>query len=492
MSQLQVTALDLIENAAEAITAEITARWLPSKPVIVFAGWGNNGADALETARMLGQQGYNPEVYLFNLNNRISPECRVCRDRLVQSGTARVYEITGREQFIFPDVTPDHLVIEGLFGSGLDRPLPGSLQMLIQTINRSGATIVSIDVPAGLSADWNIGMTTQNMVHANLTLALSAPRLSFLLPDNAEVVGEWKVLDVGLSPDAMRASTYSSVYVNRGMVRQFLSPRNPFVSKADLGSALLVAGQRGMMGAAVLAAEGALRSGVGKVTVHSAACGIDILQTAVPCAMFRSDANAQFLTAIDNVDAYSAVAVGPGIGTDDATVHALEVFLKNCSNVNRPVVLDADALNCIAKRPILLDYLPMLSVLTPHAGEFDRIFGPQPSHEARLRKAIDVAQFHRVIIVLKGRYTAVVRPDGNVFFNSSGTPALATPGSGDVLTGIIASLMAQGNKPEKATVIACFIHGVAGEIAAAEHGEYGVTAMDVARCVGKAIMRIAE
>jgi NAD(P)H-hydrate epimerase len=313
-----------------------------------------------------------------------------------------------------------------------------------------------------------------------------------MIEDNAKVVGEWKVLDVGLSRKAILNAPYTFLIMERNTIRQFLPPRNPFATKADFGSALIFAGSNGMMGAAILAARGALRSGAGKVTVHSAGCGMPIVQIAEPCAMFRSDPNAQYISQIDNVDQYNAIAIGPGIGTSDKTINALETFLKIRNSKGEPVILDADALNCIAKKPLLLNYIPVLSVLTPHAGEFDRIFGEQPSHEARLRKAIEVAKYHEVIIILKGHYTAIVRPDGKVFFNTSGCAAMATPGSGDVLTGILAGFMAQGYKPEKAAFIACYVHGVAGELAAIDHGDYGVTASDIADNIGKAIVQITE
>jgi NAD(P)H-hydrate epimerase len=401
-------------------------------------------------------------------------------------------EITGREYFEFPDPDSESLILDGLFGSGLDRALPVSIQQIAHSINQSGATVVSIDMPSGLFGDWNSHVSRENMVHADLTIALGAPRLSFMIEDNAKVVGEWKVLDVGLSRKAILNAPYTFLIMERNTIRQFLPPRNPFATKADFGSALIFAGSNGMMGAAILAARGALRSGAGKVTVHSAGCGMPIVQIAEPCAMFRSDPNAQYISQIDNVDQYNAIAIGPGIGTSDKTINALETFLKIRNSKGEPVILDADALNCIAKKPLLLNYIPVLSVLTPHAGEFDRIFGEQPSHEARLRKAIEVAKYHEVIIILKGHYTAIVRPDGKVFFNTSGCAAMATPGSGDVLTGILAGFMAQGYKPEKAAFIACYVHGVAGELAAIDHGDYGVTAADIADNIGKAIVQITE
>ena len=186
------------------------------------------------------------------------------------------------------------------------------------------------------------------------------------------------------------------------------------------------------------------------------------------------------------------MAIGPGIGTSDRTIGALESFLKIASANKRPVILDADALNCIAIRPSMLDYLPVLSIITPHAGEFDRIFGPQPSSSARLAKAIEISMSYKIIIVLKGYYTATVRPDGKVFYNSSGTPALATAGTGDVLTGLMVGLVAQGMKPDIASIAAVYIHGVAGRMAEKEHGSYGVCAEDVADNIGKAIKSIME
>ena len=490
-----VSPVELIEQAAEAISGEITARWRPGKRLLVFAGWGNNGADALETARLLALQGYHPEVFLFNINgNRLSPECRICRDRLLESVPDEItfLEITGREPFAWPETETGSLIIDGIFGSGLNGPLPRSFQLIIHNLNQSGATIVSIDVPSGMLSDWNGTISREDMVHANLTLALTAPRLAFMLPDNAGVVGEWKVLDVGISHRYMQEAPYTFYLVQKSTVEQFLPYRAPFASKADFGSALICAGSYGMYGAAALSANAAVRAGAGKVTVHSAASGMSVIQSVAPCAMFRADSGESYITDFGDTDGYDALAVGPGIGTDPETINALERLLKARNAAGLPLVLDADALNCIAKRPLLLNYLPVLSILTPHAGEFDRIFGVHATHEERLRKAIDVAHYHKVIIILKGRFTAIVRPDGKVFFNGSGTPAMATPGSGDVLTGIIAGFMAQGYKPEKASFLACYVHGVAGEIAAAENGEYGVAASDIAAAVGRAIVSIQE
>lgn len=486
--------LDLIENAAEAITAEITGRWRPNTHVVVFAGWGNNGADALETSRLLAAQGYNPEVYFFNIGRRATPECATCRDRLLESpDSLTLYEIDGSENFSWPELDKSCLVIDGLFGAGLNKPLPVPFQLLVSNINNSGAQVVSIDIPSGMFGEWNEGNSLSHMVHATLTLALGAPRLAFVIADNAPALGEWKVLNIGLNPKVLADIPYIYYLVQRSTVRQVIKTRPEFCSKADFGTALIISGSEGMAGAAVLAASGALRAGAGKVVVHTPACALPVLQVAAPCAMVSADPNQRCITKMPNdPKRFSAIAVGPGIGTHDLTIDALGQFLRARSAASAPVILDADALNCMASRPNLLEHLPVLSVLTPHDGEFDRLFGEQKSHETRLRKALDVAAFYNVIIVLKGRYTAIIRPDGRIFFNTSGSPAMATGGSGDVLTGVICGFMAQGYKPEIATFVSCFVHGVAGELASIEQGDYGAIATDIADNIGKAIASICE
>lgn len=481
-----VSSMELIERAADAISNEIVSRWRANKPVTVFAGSGNNGADALLVARSLIEQGYNPDVFLFNIGgDRLSEECKECKERLLELGNVNFVEVINN--FNLPSLTSKHLVIDGLFGSGLNRPLEGGFMSLVRYINDSQATIVAIDVPSGLLGDWNSNPINRNIIHANLTLAIQFPRLSFFLKDNSELVGEWKVLDIDLSTEAIQNSYSDYFLVEKADIRRALRRRDTFASKADCGSALLVVGSYGMMGAAILCANGAARSGAGKITVHAPRCGYNVMQTAVPEAMFEADQHDIISTNILPRHNYNAIAIGPGLGTNELTIKALEEFLKKSS---MPVILDADALNCIAQRPALLNHLPANSIITPHAGEFDRIFGEHRSDEARLKTALAKAQKYGIIIVLKGRYTAVVRHDEKIYFNSSGNASLATAGSGDVLTGLMAGFMAQGYAPEIASLIAVYIHGIAGELASEEHGILGVKAGDIANYIGKAIKQV--
>lgn len=481
-----VSSMELIERAAEAIVCEIISRWRANKPVMIFAGSGNNGADALVVAQLLIEQGYHPDIYLFNIRGtQLNKDCEECRNRLLELGDVNLFEVI--DSFTLPEITPNHLVIDGLFGSGLNRPIMGGFMSIVRHINESQATVVSIDVPSGLLGDWNPNPINRNIIHANLTLAIQFPRLAFFLKDNAELVGEWKVLDIKLSSEAINNSPSDYYLVEKSDIRRTIRRRDTFASKADCGSVLLIAGSYGMMGAAVLSANGAARSGVGKVSVHSPRCGYNIMQSVVPEALFVADKHDIISTDITPRHSYDAIAIGPGLGTNDLTIKALEEFLKKTT---APVILDADAINCIALRPVLLNYLPSNSIITPHAGEFDRIFGEHKSDESRLKTALAKARKYGIIIVLKGRHTAVVRHDGKIYFNSSGNASLATAGSGDVLTGLMAGFMAQGYAPELASLIAVYTHGVAGELASDEHGIFGVKASDISNYIGKAIKQI--
>ena len=366
---------EIIERVAEGVADEIASRWRPSKPTIVFAGPGNNGADALASARLLYERGFRPSVYLFNIGgDKLSVECIAARDRLLQS-TPDIDFIEVTSRFTPPEISQSHLVVDGLFGAGLREELRGGFMSLVQYINEEHPTVVSIDLPSGMFGDWNPRIVNRNTIHATLTLAIQFPRLCFFMEDNAELVGEWKTIDVGLSQQAISSLPAEFCLVEKRDIHRRLRRRKEFCSKADFGSAILYAGSYGMMGAAQLAARGALRGGVGKLTVCAPKCGYQILQTAVPEALYRNNRGDMILTEIHPERDFSAIAIGPGIGTNEITVKALEDFL---SAIDKPVVLDADALNCIALRPAMLNTIPILSVLTPHAGEFDRMFGPRP------------------------------------------------------------------------------------------------------------------
>ena len=456
--------------------------------VVVFAGDAINGAYAIDTAIALYESGCPVELYLINIGgDLLKPDTKAARSRFLATvGEEYLFE-TVDLNVRMPEMTPDMIVVDGLFGREYKTPLRGGYQAMARLINEKGAKVISIDLPSGMSPELAVGMVNRNIVHATLTLTLVGPTLAFYMPENAELLGRWKTLHLPYPREILKSIKCNSRLVDGSGIRAVLPRRNPFYTKADLGSVLLYAGSYGMLGAAVLAARGALRSGCGKVTVHSARCGYYVLQTSVPCAMFETDGGDMDIRHFESTIEADAIAVGPGIGRSEATLQGLEHFLKVMNSAKQPVVLDADALNCIAMRPSMLEYIPPRSVLTPHAGEFDRIFGPQPSSSARLLKAIEVSTRYQIVIVLKSHYTQTVWPGGAVAVNSSGTEALATAGAGDVLTGLLAGFIAQRLKPEIAAVAAVFVHGIAGRMAAEENGIYGTTSEDIANAIGPAI-----
>lgn len=478
-----ISSVDLMERAAATVSCEVISRFMPSQRIVVMAGPGNNGGDALAVARMLIEQGYRKvEVFLFNVKGKLSHDCDEERKKLITIDGVDFTEVS--HEFNPPYLDKDDVVIDGLFGSGLNQPMQGGFVAVARYINESGAFVISIDVPSGLFGDWNDHINLRDVVHANITFAFQIPRLSFMFAENSIVLGDWQLIDIDLDDKKIKESATDYYIIDSRNMAPLLHRRDPFSGKRDYGSALIFAGSTGMMGAAVMCARAAMRSGAGLVTVHSARSGMQILQTAVPEAMFEPDRNEHFIGDMRIHHNHQVVAVGPGLGTNEQSIDALQALLQN---VSQPIVLDADALNCIAARPALLSSLPAKAVLTPHAGEFDRIFGEQRSSEERLRTAVEMARQYNVVIVLKGHYTAVIRPTGRVYFNMTGNPGMATAGSGDVLTGIITAFLAQGYNPEYAATIGVYLHGKAGDMAAEEYGQFGMTATDIAKFVGKAI-----
>ncbi len=485
-----IDSLDLMERAASTVVYEIVSRWVPSQRILIFAGRGNNGGDALAVARLLIDQGYKPIVYLFNTKDSLSHDCEANKQRLLDYGYPDFHEII--REFKMPNFRSDDVVIDGLFGSGLSKPLGSAFQSLVRAINESNAYVVSIDIPSGLFGEFNRGNSVRNITHANLTLTFQFPRLSFFFANNAECIGEWKVLDIGLDREAIANTPSSYFLIDDIGVKKALRKRKPFSTKDDYGRIFMVAGSLGMMGAAVLSARAAMRAGAGAVTVHCPSCGYIAMQTAVPEVMVDSDNDQCHTTSIAPFPKSNAVAIGSGIGTNQKTIDALERFLKQAAPT-KPIVLDADALNCIAKRRTMLNDIPANSIITPHAKEFDRLFmaaEEYPNDEDRFLKAVEMARFLKLVIVLKGHYTKVIRPDGKVFVNSTGNPGMATAGSGDVLTGIIASLLGQGYSSSTAATVGVYVHGLAGDLAKSKKGETGLIASDIVDNLGEAFRLI--
>lgn len=482
-----ILSINLMEKAASLIANEICKRWDQSHRIVVFAGAGNNGGDAVAVARMLFTKNYNVEVYLFNIKGTISEDCMTNIKRLQECGFTAYHEISN--SFDPPKLFEEDVVIDGLFGSGLNKPLSGGFASVVQYINASSAQVVSIDIPSGLMGEDNSNNSRQNIIHADLTLSIQLPKLAFLFPENEDIVGEWKLLDIGISPEFIRQADTPYIITEAQDVSQLIKPRKRFAYKNNFGHALLIAGSNGMAGASVLAARACLRSGTGLLTVHVPVCNHDILQTAVPEAIVQNDVHELYFAEPVDLDNYQAIAIGPGIGQEEETALATLDQLADCYI---PAVLDADAINILSSHRDYLNRLPKGSILTPHIGELERIIGKCNNSFERLTKAKELAAYLQCYMVVKGAYTVVITPQGKFYFNPTGNPGMATGGSGDVLTGIILALLTQGYQPENAARLGVYVHGLAGDIACRRMGEISLTASDVIDALPEAWRVLSE
>lgn len=481
-----IASIDLMERAAEMLTEAIMVRWDENTPVVVFAGPGNNGGDALAVARMLLAHGYSVVTYLFNVSGKLSPDCITNRDRLAKKHHDTLVEVT--QQFDPPKLTPDTLVIDGLFGSGINKPLTGGFAAVVRYINQSGAKVVSIDVPSGLMTEDNTFNVMQNIVRADVTLTLGMRKLCMMMADNQQYLGEVRVLHIGLSEEFIEQEEVQFSTVEPDMISAMARTRDDFAHKGTMGHALLLAGKHGMAGAAILASKACLRSGVGKVTVHTARENNTILQISVPEAIVSLDRDDNHISQAVDTTPYSAIGLGPGIGTDDNTAIALMTMLRSSK---APMVLDADALNILATHRAWLQQLPEGIILTPHPGEMNRLCDTPPADDYdRLMRARDLAQRIHGYVILKGHFSALCMPNGQVLFNTSGNAGMATAGSGDVLTGIITALLAKGHSAYEACVMGMYLHGVAGDYAAQKHGMESMIASDIIAELSNAFIEI--
>lgn len=469
-----ISSIALMERASAAICDWLLTFFQVPVSLKVFAGAGNNGGDALAVARLLALCGFEAEVFLLNPNGKLSADCETNKEHLLKQNRLRFTEIT--QESDFPYIEESDWVLDGLFGSGLNRALDGIAAQLVQHINASSANIIAIDIPSGLFGEDNTQNQSLNIIRAKISLSLQFPKLAFLFPENEDYVGEWHVLDIGLHPEAIHR-TLSPYFFTQKEDLPSIKIRSRFSHKGHFGHALFIGGSYGKMGAAVLASRACLKTGVGLLSVHCPECGVNILQTALPEAMCIPDKEHSFVSyAPENLTPYAAIGLGCGMGQEPASAKVLKYILES---VTCPIVLDADAINMLSQHPEYLAFVPKNTIITPHPKEFERLCGKTASRFAQIELAREFSKKHTIFVLLKGAYTAVICPDGEVHFNSTGNPGMATAGSGDVLCGIILSLLAQGYEPKEAAILAAFLHGQAGDEAAKKLGQASVIAGDI-------------
>lgn len=484
INQEPVSSVDLMERAAGKLFAWIKEKFSHSDHFLVFTGPGNNGGDGLVLARLLSTDGYKVTVYHIRFTDKTTPDWNRNHERLLSSNIP--FNLIGHVSQM-PLISSDDIIIDAIFGSGLSRPAEGLAREVIEEINLSDAVKIAIDIPSGLSCEDNSGNDEGGIIRADYTLTFQFPRLAFMFPENDKFTGIWKILPIGLHETAIAITTTPYNYLLNEEVVLLLKNRSKFDHKGNFGHSLLIAGSYGKMGAAVLGARAALRTGTGLLTCHIPSSGYGILQSSVPEAMVKTDSSAGFIASFPDTGGFTAVGVGPGLGTADQTQKALLEFL---TKLDKPVVFDADALNILATNKDNLNSIPPGAILTPHPKEFERLAGKSSDSFERLQKQLEFSEKYKSIVVLKGAHTSISMPDGKVFFNSTGNPGMATGGSGDVLTGILLSLLSQGYSPQNAAVVGVYLHGLAGDIAAGESSFEAIIASDIINCIGRAFNRI--
>ncbi|PTN10238.1 NAD(P)H-hydrate dehydratase [Mangrovibacterium marinum] len=481
MQNEPISNIDLMERASLQLANWIVQNIVNERLLYFFVGPGNNGGDALALARLMANVDYRCRVFLLDLGHSLTGAPEVNLVRLQQQMKAEITVLATAVDF--PEIPDDALIVDGLFGSGLSRPLQGLPLEVVNYLNSQPAEILAIDIPSGLFGEDNAGNPLENVIRATYTLTFQFPKLCFFYSETEDLIGVWEVLPIGLHEEGIVQKQTSYFFVDTDDVAALLKVRSLFAHKGTFGHGLLVAGAYGKMGAAVLAAKGCLRSGVGLLTAHVPHSGTAVLQTAVPEAMCSIDASDLMFTEFPDLKQFSAVGVGPGIGTKSNSQRALKELLLAQPDA---LVLDADALNILSMHKEWLDLLPANAIVTPHPKEFERLTEATGDNYSRLQSQQAFSRKYGVIVVLKGGFTSISLPDGDIYFNTTGNPGMATAGSGDVLTGIILGLLAQHYRPKEAALLGVYLHGLAGDLAANHLGYEALLASDIVAHLGEA------
>ena len=463
-----ISSIDLMERACHAFVRWLAERFDSSKKIGIVCGTGNNGGDGLGIARIMIDWGYAVSVWIVTGSAKESEDFKINRERLPAKLKVLDFPADPRPE-IFSSC---EILIDAVFGSGLSRPVDGIYAQAIDAINASKATRIAVDIPSGLLSDVHSSGPT---VKANYTVSFQMPKLAFMMPENDAWVGEWHLVDIGLNMEFIKKEKTEYFLLDKKAIKKLLRTRATFSHKGDYGHALIVAGSYGKMGACILASRGALRAGVGLLTVHIPKSGYSILQSSVPEAMVMVDDHSHVFSDPYSLDAFSVIGLGPGLGQEKETLAGIKKILTS----GKPMVIDADAINLLGAHRELLPLIPEGSILTPHPKEFERLAGKWKDDFERLALQRKISHELKCVVLIKGAKTAIAVPTGEVYFNSTGNPGMATGGSGDVLTGILTGLMAQKYSPSEAALVGVYLHGLSGDLAVRDKGMYSLIASDL-------------
>lgn len=478
-----IDSLTLMERASQAFTHSFI-NYFPDREllIVVACGAGNNGGDGLAVARLLAEADYTVLV-LDAAGSQRSPDNAANLARVRELNLPLVDVSDGN----LPELPAGGtILIDALFGTGLSRPVTGPVAQLIADINAANVIRVALDLPSGLPAE---GPPEGAIVHADLTLSLGHPKFALFSPANTPYLGEWELVPFELAEDFVAGLVAEAEMLTTDSVRPLVKIRHTNDHKGTFGHALLVAGAFGTMGAAVIAGRAVLRAGAGLLTCHVPRSGYEIMQISFPEAMCQVDAHRYHTTKVGPTNRYTTIGVGPGLGQAELTADALRALF---TDFDRPMVIDADALNLIGKHPEFWELIPANSILTPHPKEFERLFGPTDNDQARTQVQREASKSKGVIIVLKTGFTCITTPSGHRFYNTTGNPGMGTAGTGDALTGVLTGLLAQGYAPDVAACLGVFLHGLAGDIAAGRLGQEFLLAEDVVDHLGRAYAQLRE
>lgn len=477
----QITSNELMERVAVQIFNWIHLRMQGAQVKIhLFCGIGNNGGDGIALARHLQEHGYNIGVYVVNYSEKRAQDFLVNLDRLKDR---KIWPEFLNDDCVFPEIGKDDIIIDAIFGIGLNRPPSPWVTKLMQHLNGTGAFILSVDIPSGLYTD-RVPENPESVIKANHVLSFQGPKLVFFLPETGIYSNQWEVLPIGLDPEYLYNTVTSYTLMDKNEVLPYYMPREKFSHKGTYGHTLIIGGSYGKIGAVTLASRACLYAGSGLVTAYVPKCGYLPIQTAFPEAMVITDVDDQYITNISYDIHPTVIGIGMGMGTDEKSKKAFAEFL---SKATAPLVLDADALNCIAENKELFKEIPPQSVLTPHPKELERLIGAWKDDFDKLKKTKALSKKLDCIIIIKEAHTITVYGDqGHI--NTTGNPGMATAGSGDILTGMIAGLIAQGYPSLQAAIFGVYMHGRAADIAVEAYGYQALTASVILDFIGEAYL----
>ena len=475
-----ISSIDLMERAAKACSNWISQRFDNSQRFKIFCGRGNNGGDGLAIARMLIKKKFPVEIYIAENEAKSSHDFATNFTRL-KKATDKIYFITSKATL--PQINKGDILIDALFGTGLNKKPAGIYNTIINYINSSDNTVISIDMPSGMYADAS--SKENDIIKAAFTLSFQVQKLSFLMAENEPYIGRVKILDIGLATDFYEDQKSNFFLIGGELIKKIYLPRKEFANKGNYGYACLVAGSYGMIGAAVLSSRACLRSGVGKLTCYVCKEGYEIMQTSVPEAMCKTFGK-MFIKDLNDLGDFDVIGVGPGIGQHASHKQLLGTIFKESK---KPIVIDADGLNTLSNAHSLYKEIPENSIITPHPKEFERLFGKTIDNFEHMHLAVSKAKELKIFIVLKGHHTLIATPNGQSYFNSTGNAGMATAGAGDVLTGIITGLLAQKYSSLDACILGVYLHGLAGDIAAKKLSKEAMLAGDIINYLVEAFLQ---